>query len=323
MDTILHIGLPKTATTHLQRWLDVNAGAIASEVGVLPSQGGGHLLATLSCDQERFSDRADFLAISSRTKQADLRANLDTLRRLNRPIVVSSEYFFLADPAAIKTLAVENGLNISKVICVFRRQDRLIASGYAQDVKMMGRSDAIRSVGYTETYDWNLLSNRYVEVFPGAEFVSLEFDRLRREASLIDHWKRELGVSDLATRDSVSSGKLVNESLPAEMVELCRVANELKLGSFSELAFLAARKGIVSKQYQLPPSLQREVRDAFAVSNDRFVKGLKDPSPFDEYTSSGWGAPGSEDSNNPNGLSLVAVAKLLALAMEEAKERHD
>ena len=316
---ILHIGLPKTGSTFLQHWLVANEDALANSVAVISGDQGAQLLAQLCCDRDRFAHRPDFAANSNDEAIRTLLARLASLRDRNAArVVISSEYFFLAEPGMIRTTLLQFGLEIEKVICLLRRQDRLIASGYAQDVKDLAHKDplSISPGGYTVWYDWLELQRAYTSAMPAARFVPLEFDHLRRSGTLLPRWKQELGVSSIATDEPASSAEPVNPSLSGEMVEVCRAANELGLPSLSALALEAARRGLVGSPYMLPASMTHELRSGFAARNDEFVAQLDAPRGFEDYTTNGWKL---EDVKVPQFRPEI-VAQLLALALEIRSE---
>lgn len=316
MDVTLHIGLPKTATTFLQHWLDVNAHAFADRLALLPTQRGGHLLATLCCDEERFGKRPDYQAIGAATQPAQIVEQLDTMRAAGvERLIISSEYFFNAEPSKVKAAFERFGLSVETILCFFRRQDRLIASGYAQDIKMLARAAPMKNAGYRPIYDWLALQAAYRLAFPHGRFVPLEFDHLRRTATLVQAWKRGLRIDDVATQDVVAGNAPVNESLPGEMVELCRIANKLGLPSLTGFALRAAQVGIVGKRFDLPLSTRMSLRDTYASLNDRFVAQLEDAHGFQDYTSAGWRVDDDESLD----LQPEQIAQLIALALDREK----
>lgn len=310
MNVILHIGLPKTASSFLQKWLEVNSDFVTS----LPNDDGGNRLAIECCDHIRFHNRPDFADNMNQLTMHDVHQRLIKLREsCTSSIVISSEYFYLANPANIKRTFANLGLNVTKIICFFRRQDRIIASGFAQDVKALGRADPIELSpgGYTFWYDWLTLLNNYQATFFGVPFIPLEFDHLRRTNALCSRWKEELGISESETIDTIPGGSLVNRSLPGEMVEICRVANELGLSSLSDFSLRAANEGIVNSSYKLAISAQMQLKKAFSKKNDLFIKyaGLNDD--FLDYSSDHW-MVGEEESPV---LRPEVVARLLAFAL--------
>jgi hypothetical protein len=310
LDVILHIGLPKTGSSFLQRWLDLNNDFVA----YLPNEYGGNRLAIECCDMREFAGRSDFIANIERTSLQEIRAQLAAFEVRYAPrLIISSEYFFLARPAAIRTKFAEFGLNVVKIICLLRRQDRIIASGFAQDVKALNHKDpiAISPGGYTAWYDWLKLMNDYQSAFPAAEFVPLEFDYMRKTGGLLARWKHEIGcVSD--TFDSILFDVKVNPSLPGELVEVCRAANQLGIPYLSSFALMAAQDGLVAGNYALPSEHQEEIRNGFADLNDKFVSKLRDPTGFEDYTKEHW----QINDGSPVNLEPATVARLLDYALK-------
>ena len=103
LKVILHIGLPKTGSTFLQHWLVANEDALADSVAVISGDQGAQLLAQLCCDRDRFAHRPDFAANSNDEAIRTLLARLASLRDRNFDrVVISSEYFFLAEPGMLE-----------------------------------------------------------------------------------------------------------------------------------------------------------------------------------------------------------------------------
>ena len=290
MDAVVHIGLPKTATTHLQCWLDTNLTALAHALAVVPSEAVAHRIAVQACDPERFHNRPDVRAILERTSWDQVRASVDTLKTSGIPrVVLSSEYFFLTEPTRVREALEGLGLQPVRFICFFRRQDRLIASGYAQDVKALGWSDVPRVDKYNPVYDWNILREKWRQAFPAADFVAHDFDFLRRTATLMDAWKADLGVTEIATQDVViEKDTVINESLSAEMVEVCRLANQLGIPSVVALALQAQHAGVGSTPFGLPAPIVEKLKLGYSPANEHFACSTANAAEFSDLYGEGW-----------------------------------
>jgi hypothetical protein len=310
MNVTLHIGIPKTGSSFLQEWLTINAGSVRS----LPVEYSTRL-AVECCDTADFADRSDF-GVINRTTLSSVVAGLDALANgASDPVVLSSEYFYLARPAAIRDIFASLGLRVVKVLCFLRRQDDLLASGYAQDVKALDRTEPFDLATCRDQYDWLQLQSDYRAAFPDADFVALEFEHLRRSGTLLARWKAELGCT-APTVDVIPGGDLVNASLPGELVEVCRAANRLGNAALADFALAAARRGIATGRCRIPSEAQRAVRARYAASNDRFVAALRDPAGFERYTSAHWTIDEQDVSSL---LSPDMVAELLIFALSNRR----
>jgi hypothetical protein len=289
----------------LQRWLQINSEQVPS---LTPDR--ATRLAIWCCDPSTFYDRPDFQHHIRSTSLSDVIEELSIARAKGvERIVISSEYYFLARPTVIAKIFADLKLTVEKVVCFVRRQDRIIASGYAQDVKALRRADRleISPGGYTSWYDWALQQQSYQSALPDATFVPLEFDHLRHSGKLLDRWKLALDCA-VTTVDSLPDGELVNPSLPGELVEMCRAANEIGDFGLSEWALDAVQRGIAVSPYRLPEAMQIELRDGFSASNDEFVSAIDDSACFEDYTSAHWEIV----EGSPVTLCPSFVAKLLS-----------
>jgi len=186
--------MPKTGSSFLQRWLELNSDAVPQ----LPNENGGRRLAIECCDLGEFAEREDLAGYAKHFSMAKVIEKIESLKTHNHPrIVISSEYFYLAHPENINKKFVELGLNVEKIICFLGRQERMIASGFAQDVKELGRADPLilSPGGYTEWYDWLKIMKNYQSAFPAAKFVPIEFDFMRKTGMLLPRWKQEIGCT--------------------------------------------------------------------------------------------------------------------------------
>lgn len=305
MKIILHIGLPKTASSYIQEWLRINSDAVASLPIHLATR-----LATECCDSEKFGARPDFV-FHQQTHVSAVEECLSLLAANGAErIVISSEYFYLASPSSISQVFRRLGLRVEKAICFLRRQDGLLASGYAQDIKGLSRTEPFDLETCRDVYDWLQLQTDYLTAFPDAHFSPLPFEHLRSSGTLLARWKAEIGC-DAATLDTLPNGDTVNVSLPGELVEVCRAANEAGDRSLVDFALCAARDGIVTSTYKLPRSVQLELHERFAPLNDLFFANLDNTEGFESYTSRNWVV---DEADMPANLSPEIVARLLMLA---------
>ena len=296
MDTILHIGLPKTATTYLQRWLSINADALKSKLVVIRSEAGGHRIAAAACETTRFRGRVDINFIKERFTWDDVKRTVSNAAEAGASrAVISSEYFFLPDPKIVRDVLKELGLEVVRIICLFRRQDRLVASGYAQDVKMLGRSEPLIVPGYIPAYDWGRVTNAWNASFPAADFVSHDFDYLRFQGSLLRVWKEALEISGVQTKDTIESERYVdNESLSAEMVEICRIANGTGI-SLTDFALRAQKAIPLDTPFRLSNKAVGGLASAYGVPNAAFVASVPNPVEFADYLEHAWKPDTGED----------------------------
>jgi hypothetical protein len=316
MDAILHIGLPKTATTFLQRWLAVNAQALSAHIGVLPGR-FAHRIGVAAASHSRPEPRPDFDNIR-RTSMDAVRSELVSISPVSNRLVISSEYFYLAKPTHARIVTEKLGLNVRAIICILRRQDRLIASGYAQDVKMLNRTDPLRIGGYTSLYDWEAFVGEWKKQFPNAKFRLHDFDSRRSDGSLLTCWKEALEIGSVATIDDFRKGGPINESLGAEGVELCRLAN-VEGYSLSDFALAAQRDGIVSTPFRLSDEQVVKLRETYGPANLKFLEEHY-AAEFSHYAPDQWNIDSGDDFTGK--MPEKAWLSLLRYGLEQASYRR-
>jgi hypothetical protein len=198
---------------------------------------------------------------------------------MGRTTIISSEYFFIIDPDACASDLRHRGIEVTKVICFLRRQDVLSASGYAQDVKALGRSDVIRKVQYEAELDWHSLRNRWTNAFPGA---AVEM-RAYTSQGLIEKFKAAAGIK-AETIDQPDERP--NPSLNAEMTEVARIMNARGERPMADrLLALQARLGGAS--FGFAPEIVKQFEEAYLRSN-RALAACFPSGEFDDLGRPGW-----------------------------------
>lgn len=93
--------------------------------------------------------------------------------------VESSEFFHICNPPHVADYFKKEGVDVVMIVCVLRRQDILAASGYAQDVKSLGRSDIVTGAAYFSYLDWNCLYESWAGAFPDADMRMINYSPVR------------------------------------------------------------------------------------------------------------------------------------------------
>ena len=285
MDAVVHIGLPKTATTYLQRWLDRNLTALAHALAVVSPGVAAHRIAVQACDPERFHNCPDVRAILERRSWDQVRASVDTLKTSGSPrVVLSSEYFFLTEPTRVRETLEGLGCSLFASSASFGDRIDLSLRATRKKSRILGRSDVQRVGEYNPVYDWNILRETWRQAFPAADFVAHDFDFLRRTATLMDAWKADLGVTEIATQDVLAEkDTVINQSLSAEMVEVCRLANQLGIPSVAALALRAQHAGVGSTPFRLPAPIVETLKLGYSPANERFACSTANAAEFSDF----------------------------------------
>lgn len=269
-NVVLHIGLPKTGSTALQNWARANSGRLATEgIFVLPTVMEAHRLAVECITNEMRLQAPDILNIKSLSFDAARRALIDGASREGvGASVVSSEYFFVADPARVAAMFTGMGVSVARVVCFVRRQDDLLASGYNQDIKALGYARAFVPPAYLRIYDWGALREDWQRAFPAAEIVLHNFDHHRMHDTLIDQFARDIGA---ASTHQVPATRTTNESLCAELLEIVRVANAAGLPEIARLAVAAQDAGLTGTPFAFAESVRQAILESYREANARIA----------------------------------------------------
>jgi hypothetical protein len=277
---ILHIGLPKTGTTFLQEWLELNCHALAGAGILTLSSQTAHRLAIEGLHEPSLIGRRDVASIRSACSMTSVRNEIR--REPGARIVVSSEYFHVGSPDYLASFLRSEDVQVEAVICYLRRQDLLCASGYAQAVKSLGlaREHDDRPLLYTELLDWNVLHKRWTSVFPEADMIFVNYDKAKPD--LVGSFSRAIGSQQVETK---LPDQRPNPSFSAEMTEVARLLN-LRGKSFDPDKMLQLQ----SKYPFVPFGFSRPITAGFEAlfrpSNAAFAAMFGDE--FSDYAAPGW-----------------------------------
>jgi hypothetical protein len=316
----LHIGLPKTGTTYVQGWLQARRAALA-ELGVwVPARPiFAHRLACEFIADARRAARADVVHIRGTEYGAAFEDLARGLRnaRFNHAIL-SSEYFFEAQPgdvAALRDAAPDLAI---RIVAFLRRQDRIIESGYNQEVKAMGATSRIGAPAYQKKLDWLLLFESWAAVFGEANVALVNFDLAGRAGGVLAEFCRAARLPpDLAVD---ADDRMRNESLPANLLEFKRIANMLggteKGASVDDFLAHAMEAGIGGPGFRLSPEAARAHLAYYAQSNRALADRLGCPADAPLF-------PEQDLLGEPAGADLTGrlpnetIAQLLALHIRQ------
>lgn len=321
-NVLLHAGLPKTGTTTIQNWLVENALHLRAE-GIFTQSRSEltHRMAVEGVTSQERRAQADFPAIMA-WRLEEARAELAEAARdptISR-IVLSSEYFSIGEPLLVKQLLEELGLDQVTVIFVLRRQDRLIESGFNQDVKLMRVVNPIGQPAYHEGFDWDVLASSWAAIF-GRENIAL---RLYEELELTDggivyqvFGPLDLSLARLA-REYAPTEERSNPSLPAALIEFKRIAN--RVGAFDVLPLLekAHQRGLGGPPFRMHREIAKDFLDLYRESNRTVARQFfhRDSDLFDESDLDAE----MEGADFTGSLPVDTLAMLLALHLQEQAE---
>jgi hypothetical protein len=215
MTVYLHIGLHKTGTSSIQSFLGSNRQVFTDGGVAIPTAGwleGAHHNIPLE-----ILGKPKFNPANGGLEQAlpEIDASPDAL--------LTSEEFEFLDLAGVKRLKQVLGSRPVKVVVYLRRQDALIASTYAQQIKMGARlgsfSDYVTQSLYHPRFDLFMLLMRWSKVFgEGSVRAGVICDETSGE-KLFDDFLAKIDHPDLPV---AKPDKLFNPSPSWAEVELLR-----------------------------------------------------------------------------------------------------
>ena len=271
---ILHIGLPKTGTSFLQEWLHVNRVRLEAYGVHVPARPiYAHRIAVEFIESHERRQLGDVVAIRRTPYREALRSLLDAPGAA-RSTLLSSEYFWLDDPHALRQGLETEGLRVDKVIAYVRRQDRLMEAGYNQEVKGMNESAPLPLPSYSAIYDWPLLEQRWREALPGSRVVLRNYELEAQDGALLRGFLSEL--SPELMREAAEHGFVdvprSNESLSAEMLEVKRLANLIGAPQLLDVLVEAQQAWGGGTRFRMSESYLRQCFDAYQESNQRLAE---------------------------------------------------
>ncbi|WP_118137748.1 hypothetical protein [Oceanicella sp. SM1341] len=286
---LLHMGAPKTGSSLLQSFFARNVGELAARgiaypaleplegaLGNEATSGNGALLArALMPPRHR-------VALSEAERAAALERLDAALADATGDVLVSSEWFFVIPKLEQERLAeraLRHGLRLCPIVYL-RRQDDMIMSLYAQEVKKAGLTeDAATFCMHYAQKDRRL--NYYAVLqglttrFPAEDCRVRIYERAQWvNGSLIDDFLAACGVEDLSGFDrrvekiNVTPGRLA--------LEWMRLANALPARTPAAERLMRALRRLDGREDSpgpvLPPRLRLEILERFAGSNARAAR---------------------------------------------------
>lgn len=271
--------MPKTGTSLIQAVLMRLRDQLASQHAWLPPKNiAAHRIAV-----ETFP--ADS-AISSRADVVHIRGMMTIDEALDqaRPpaegwsaTILSSEYFSECRPERLEELLREAGFapTSTTVLAALRRQDRILVSGFNQDVKAMARTTPLRwSPDAGHRLDWYELLAPWAAVY-GKQAIKVQvFDReAAANASLSGRFLDACGISydpESVSQKEEELRNAENPSLPATLLAFKFAANRVtRPGELDWVMAEALQRGVGHGTFGLPDEKVREILDHYRESNRR------------------------------------------------------
>ena len=320
----LHIGVPKTATSYIQSWLHQNRVLLREHGVFVPDKPiHAHRLAVEVLSGPPWDKRPDVLEIRgtaiAEAQQGFLKA---VAAQENKTTVISSEYFYYCDPAAVApAMQALFGPELDVVVYI-RSQCDLVLSGYNQDVKRLGKTASRPKPGYHKLYDWGALLDGWSKHFGKSHIKAISFDRSARGRTILSDFVAAAcpTIAKQFADGVFQDTPLQNESLPADLLEFKRVANALGDSTLYDYEWLEAvlRAGYKGPRFGVSAEEAAAWNAFYAESNEYVAReyfngaAAADIFPSTPQSSQGVDLEGQ--------LSLDTVAKLLAFVARRNDE---
>lgn len=229
----LHIGLPKTATSTLQKYLYENKDALMNNNLIYTETGMNH---ELKCHHDLIWAFGLHEGVPNLTKEnIQLKKNelikkleSDSIRYKDFDIIISSELiYFLEDFKKLKEIVDIFKMHNLKIIFTIRKQKEFLLSLYQQIVKD----------GLSETfYEWfqkNKDFANYKLLLEKIEtIISLDnviVNLYNKDDNPVESFFKKLNI-DISINNLNLNQDIENKALSYDCIEMIRLSNKLKLG---------------------------------------------------------------------------------------------
>ena len=273
----LHIGMPKTGTSLIQAVLASMRETLGQQgAWVAASSLGAHRLAVAATpEDDPIQRRADFVGIKAAIPLADALEQLRAAAEKFGTVVLSSEYFSECNPRLLKELLLSSDIHADHVsiVVALRRQDRILVSGFNQDVKALNRIKPLAwAPSSIDRHDWYARLAPWAEEFGKSAIKVQVFDRaVAADQSLTCLMLDACGVSynGAAVRQQEERlSRAENRSLPAELLAFKFFANAVtRQGELDWLIDEALARRVGSVPYHLDSAIVRRMIEHYRASN--------------------------------------------------------
>ncbi len=320
---VLHIGLPKTATTYIQKWLMTNRRSLVKAGLWVPSrQILAHRFACEFISDKARRARCDVVNIDQ-TAYAVARDELVSAAANSalQTGILSSEYFYEADPEGLARFIGSLQFETTRIVIMLRRQDRLIESGYNQEVKAMGIAAPPPAAVYRPKLDWHLLVSKWSEHFGAENMRIINFDEVQQANRLLETFRVASEIPlDLEAVDVDRSDDSRNESLPANVLEFKRIVNGVGGLNVDDWVGAAVHAGVTGPAFRLNHETARNHLELYAQGNEAVARLLGLPADRRLFESGDLAGP-TTGADFTHRLPIETVAQLLGFLAMQMTER--
>jgi hypothetical protein len=293
---VLHIGLPKCASTYVQHFLSDNAGALASKdvfydhpptldrPGVANADGLRDVMASL--DQDR------------------LDTYLDQFLHRDGTVVMSSETLIdmarFSHPKQFVATVAARGYRL-KLVCIARRQDHWIEADFKQHIKDISPwSDPLPALivrrRELQILDYHWLLSNWAKLVDRADILLIPMRPEQSRTAVLESFMKVLECGEVLSHCNLPDAENQNSSPPAGVIEPARHIKRslqreekttdrisLEVGRFLDkaatldipsrrfLMSLEARQALVAEYAASNALLAQDFFDGQSVFEDQFI----------------------------------------------------
>jgi hypothetical protein len=231
----LHIGRPKTGSTALQNFLHQNRNLLL-EHDICYARAGLYQKASHKLSLSLLPNLPDHSAADGITADKLFTALIEEARASGaQRIVVSSEHFWLLDPALIPT-QLRDEFDV-KIVAYLRRQDEVLTSSFVQEVKggtlslSAAMGEFVKNPTRLELLDYHQVLLKWADVFGTGNILARVYEDLDAENGIEKDFITLLGSVAPAKLKFAAQRKNVSPSLV--VLKLLADYHELALDSVS------------------------------------------------------------------------------------------
>ncbi|WP_226645092.1 hypothetical protein [Microbulbifer variabilis] len=276
----LHVGMPKTGTSYIQAYMNLNVKRLKADHDVEVVSGRDpHILACEHIKDARLQKREDIKGLLQEKKLADISQRLSKFSS-GSVVICSSEYFTLSDKKSVLNYFFSFFDDV-EVIYTVRRQDKLLASGFNQDVKALGRTSNLVWSKNDKLLDYHSNCKEWRNL--GAEVSIINFDQVRKSKQNLEKVFLKLcGVGGDLSGYTIPDSVGANYSLKRREV-LLKLALNRRGVEMPEVMEKFINFNNQDVEFALPKYYERVMMSYYSDSNKKFAEEFCGDSDMTEF----------------------------------------